>query len=225
MGLTALWWWIDRWRKSTAYTDMTLEEQGAYRNLLDEAHLRGGYLPADERILAKACGDALAWSRVRVAVLAKFTSTDRGYYNETLALVLQESERRADKQRRYRERLGNDRGNKHSNAHGNGDGNSVTVVTRYQDQDQDQEPSQGLDQQKEKKKAVAAPLVLTPGSEREKNYRIIVKIAHEVMNQNGRRADADAIEMIKRLCARRHIAYDSAIVRKALDSAEAQRRA
>ena len=60
MQLNALWWWIDRWRKSTAYMDMTLEEQGAYRNLIDEATLRGGPLPTDERILAKACGEPLA---------------------------------------------------------------------------------------------------------------------------------------------------------------------
>lgn len=78
-----LFWWIDRWRKSTAYTDMTLEEQGAYRNLLDEAQLRGGPIPDDERILAKACGDALAWPRVRTAVLARFELTADGWRNRT----------------------------------------------------------------------------------------------------------------------------------------------
>lgn len=106
MRLTALWWWIDRWRKSTAYTDMTLEEQGAYRNLLDEAHLRGGYLPDDERILAKACGDAFAWKRVKRSVLAKFTKTTFGLHNETLAAVMTESKRRAKKQSDYRARHG-----------------------------------------------------------------------------------------------------------------------
>lgn len=101
--LRALWWWIDRWRKSTAYTDMTLEEQGAYRNLLDEAQLRGGPLPTDERVLAKVCGDALAWDRVRVAVLKHFTLTPDGWRNETLDKVLAESARRAAKQRSYRQ--------------------------------------------------------------------------------------------------------------------------
>lgn len=80
---TGLFWWIDRWRKSTAYTDMTLEQQGAYRNLLDEAQLRGGPLPDDERILAKACGDAFAWPRVRDAVMARFTLTADGWRNAT----------------------------------------------------------------------------------------------------------------------------------------------
>jgi uncharacterized protein YdaU (DUF1376 family) len=98
----ALWWWIDRWRKSTAYTDLTLEEQGAYRNLLDEAQLRGGPLPDDERILAKACGDQLAWKRVRRNVLARFHLTDEGWRNTTLDEVMRVSIRRAEKQRRWR---------------------------------------------------------------------------------------------------------------------------
>lgn len=79
----AAWWWIDRWRKSTAYTDMTLEEQGAYRNLIDELWLRGGVLPNDDRILAKICGDALAWARVREVVLRRFVLTAEGWRNPT----------------------------------------------------------------------------------------------------------------------------------------------
>lgn len=108
---TALWWWIDRWRKSTAYTDMTLEEQGAYRNLLDEATLRGGALPTDERVLAKASGDATKWRKVRPAVMARFTLNDDGWHNGTLDEVLQESARRAKKQRDYRNGRGNEAGN------------------------------------------------------------------------------------------------------------------
>ena len=76
-------WWVDRWRKSTAYTDMTLTEQGAYRNLLDELWLRGGVLPKDDRILGRICGDPTEWRRVRKAVLAHFTLTRDGYRNET----------------------------------------------------------------------------------------------------------------------------------------------
>ena len=86
-GLHGLYWWIDRWRKSTAYTDLRLEEQGAYRNLLDEQTLRGGPIPDDERILAKACGDALAWPRIRDAVLARFERVEGGWINRTCAEV------------------------------------------------------------------------------------------------------------------------------------------
>jgi len=97
--MRALCWWVDRWRKSTAYTDMTLEEQGAYRNLLDEATLRDGALPNVERVLARACGDPTAWKRVRRAVLARFTLEADGWHNETLDGVLHKtrevSERRS----------------------------------------------------------------------------------------------------------------------------------
>lgn len=103
--MLALFWWVDRWRKSTAYTDMTLDEQGAYRNLLDEATLRDGALPTDERVLAKACGDATRWKRVRAAVLQRFEVVDGVYRNATLDEVLHQSRRRADNQARYRARL------------------------------------------------------------------------------------------------------------------------
>lgn len=119
-----LWWWIDRWRKSSSFMDMTLEEQGAYRNLLDEAWLRGGPLPNDERVLAKACGDALAWKRVRAAVMARFTLATDGWRHETLDEVLQASSRRAEKQRRWRKGHtkpgdGNEGGNEGGNETGN----------------------------------------------------------------------------------------------------------
>lgn len=117
---TALWWWIDRWRKSTAYTDLTLEQQGAYRNLLDEATLRGGPLPDDERILGKASGDALTWKRLRPFVMKYFELKADGWRNETLDAVLKESERRKKKQREYRNGDGNDGGNGSGNAGGNG---------------------------------------------------------------------------------------------------------
>ncbi len=123
LRLTGLWWWIDRWRKSSAFSDMTLEEQGAYRNLLDEASLRGGPLPADERILGKACGDALRWKKVRTAVLRHFVLGPDGWRNETLDEVLRESEKRSEKQRNYRNAHGNGGGNANGNGAGNGGGN------------------------------------------------------------------------------------------------------
>lgn len=119
---TALWWWIDRWRKSSAFSDMTLAEQGAYRNLIDEATLRGGPLPDDERILGKASGDALAWKKVRPAVMKYFVLGVDGWRNETLDAVLKESDRRKEKQRNYRNGGGNDGGNGNGNGAGNGIG-------------------------------------------------------------------------------------------------------
>ncbi len=58
------------------------------------------------------------------------------------------------------------------------------------------------------------------------NVRVIGRIAHEVLaghletDING----ADLCEEIKVLCAIRHIAYNTVVVRKALDSAEVQRK-
>lgn len=129
MKLTGLWWWIDRWRKSTAYTGMTLEEQGAYRNLLDEAALRGGPIPNDENVMARACGDARKWQKVRAAVLARFTLRDDGWRNETMDEVIAESRRRSNKQRDYRNRLGNESCNEAGNATGNTNGNSPPLLT------------------------------------------------------------------------------------------------
>lgn len=117
MKLRALWWWIDRWRQSTAYIDMTLEEQGAYRNLLDDAALRGGPLPDDEHVLAKACGDPRRWPRVRTKVMTHFALTPDGWRNTTLDEVLQESARRATNQANYRKRRSD---NRHDNAANNG---------------------------------------------------------------------------------------------------------
>jgi len=111
MRVRALYWWIDRWRKSTAYTDMSLEEQGAYRNLLDEAALRGGALPLDDRSIAKASGDAIRWPKLKAVVMKRFHKLADGWHNETLDQVLRATATRAAKQRRYREAHGHDDGN------------------------------------------------------------------------------------------------------------------
>lgn len=92
----AAWWWIDRWRKSTAYTDMTAEAQGVYRNLLDELWLRDGVLPTGEKSLRQISGDAEAWVRVRDEVMARFDMTDAGWVNHTQREVMAESKERKD---------------------------------------------------------------------------------------------------------------------------------
>lgn len=88
------WWWIDRWRKSTAYTDMTAEEQGLYRNLLDEVWLRPSHaIPNDPRILARVSGDVDAWGRCGEKVLRWMTLTDAGWTNATAMAVIDKSAR------------------------------------------------------------------------------------------------------------------------------------
>lgn len=105
--MRAAWWWIDRWRKSTAYTDMTAEAQGVYRNLLDELWLRNGALPHDERVLAKIGGDAEAWPRVCAIVLSKFILVGGALRNATHDAIMGESRRRAERQQRYRDKRRN----------------------------------------------------------------------------------------------------------------------
>lgn len=83
------WWWIDRWRRSSAFIDMTLAEQGAYHNLLDEQRLRGGLIPNDDRLLSKACGDPLEWPNIKDKLLRWFVPTEDGkhIYNLTATEV------------------------------------------------------------------------------------------------------------------------------------------
>lgn len=60
-------------------------------------------------------------------------------------------------------------------------------------------------------------------SEEEKNLKIITKIAHEALDLVWAKS-GDLPEVVKSLCGERGIAYDSSVVRKAIESAEAQRR-
>lgn len=77
-------WWIDRWRQSTAYTDMNAEEQGLYRNLLDDVWLREDHtIPDDPKILARVSGDPEAWARSGEKVLRWMERVDAGWTNAT----------------------------------------------------------------------------------------------------------------------------------------------
>jgi uncharacterized protein YdaU (DUF1376 family) len=104
--MRAAWWWIDRWRKSTAYSDMTAEEQGLYRNLLDEVwHRSDGIIPDDSWILGRVSGDPDAWKRSGAKVLTWMQRVEGGWTNETALEVQRQSLRRSENQRNYRQRL------------------------------------------------------------------------------------------------------------------------
>jgi uncharacterized protein YdaU (DUF1376 family) len=112
VALKGVWWWPERWMGSSAFLTMTLEEQGAFRNILDALWLRGGSLPDDDRILAKACGDASRWPTVRRKVMTYLVKVNGEYRNDTLDEVLRESTRRAAAQKAYRDRK--NKGNGHA---------------------------------------------------------------------------------------------------------------
>ena len=56
------------------------------------------------------------------------------------------------------------------------------------------------------------------------NLRVITKIAREARQANGHSTDFDLAETIKALCAQHHVAYDSTVVGKAIDSSRVQAR-
>jgi uncharacterized protein YdaU (DUF1376 family) len=195
MRVRALYWWIDRWRRSTAYNDMTLEEQGAYRNLLDEAALRGGALPLDERAIAKASGDATRWKKVKKTVMKRFTKTRDGWHNETLDKVLQETNLRAERQRRWRN-------GRHNGGHNEG---------HSPDQDQDQDPE------------IRSVRVLERVVQARSHAPILVAVTHETLKAGTFESIADVAETVKRQAATLRIPYDGDTVAKAIRSVGARR--
>lgn len=218
--------------------DMTLEEQGAYRNLLDEAHLRGGPLPNDERILAKACGDALAWVRVGPVVMARFTLQRDGWHNETLDEIYTKSAELSS-ERAEAGRLGGIKSGESkrkakeiAKEKQNGKAPSMTdeangiakLVAKSKSPSPSLSPS--LVSGAVSTKIRTAPAAPSPHREPVENIKIITKLAHEVLKGlNGHAYEgADVVDEIKTLCARRKITYDTATVRRALDSAEVQRK-
>jgi hypothetical protein len=72
---------IGRWRQSTAYTDMTLAQQGAYRNLLDEVVVRpDGIIP--DASLAKASGSPAEWPSLAPVVMKWMRKVHGGWTND-----------------------------------------------------------------------------------------------------------------------------------------------
>jgi hypothetical protein len=80
---------------------------------------------------------------------------------------------------------------------------------------------------KDKNSGVPPPSLAAFPRNPSENVKIITKIAHEVLKSINGHAylGSDVVEDIKTLCAKRKIAYDAEVVRKALDSAEVQRKA
>lgn len=82
-------------------------------------------------------------------------------------------------------------------------------------------------EEKDKNSGVPPHSVQFPDRKPSENVKIITKLAHEVLkSHNGHDVSgADLCDEIKTLCAKRKIAYDAMVIRKALDSADVQRRA
>jgi uncharacterized protein YdaU (DUF1376 family) len=90
--LRGLMWWIDRWRTSSAYICMNIEQQGLYRNLLDTIVMFNGKpIPNDDKALITASGgDAKAWKRSGAVVLRWMQPVAGGWTNDTAIKVMEE---------------------------------------------------------------------------------------------------------------------------------------
>lgn len=78
----------------------------------------------------------------------------------------------------------------------------------------------------ERKAAAKTPRRFQPKEQPEDNIGVITKIAHEAIDIEGVDASEGQIgDAVKSLCAIRGIDYDSDVVRRAVDSAQAQRKA
>ncbi len=80
-GFDCYGWWINDWRGSVSFSEMTLAEQGAYRNLCEMQFALAGRgtegVPNDDEELARFAGCTLcSWLRVKNRVLAEFESID-----------------------------------------------------------------------------------------------------------------------------------------------------
>lgn len=105
--MRANWWWIDRWRQSNAYIDLGPAEQALYRNLCDECWLReGGVIPYES--MARASGFPERWDELKGNLLKHLTEIPgQGWTSKTAQEVIAQSDRRREKQKRYRESVGN----------------------------------------------------------------------------------------------------------------------
>jgi hypothetical protein len=71
--------------------------------------------------------------------------------------------------------------------------------------------------------ACAAPAPIARAESPKDNYAVIEKLAHLSIDVLGLSSQGDLVEDTKRRCAEAHIAYDSIVVTKAVDSAIHQR--
>ncbi len=206
---------------------MTLPERGAYITLLCMCWTDGS-LPVDMAALARRCHVSTGtFTRLWPALEPCFTLTDG-------RLVQPRIERERRKQIAWRE-MKKIAGQKGGRPKVTAKGTKSLDKPLKQESRTKPEDNLGLTKGKPKQsppspspssssslkeKAAAAPH-LVPRD----NLSVITKIAHEAIDIEGVNAELGLLgDAVKSLCAIRNIEYGSAVVRKAVDSALAQRR-
>lgn len=159
--MRAAWWWIDRWRKSTAYMRMTPEEQGLYRNLLDAIWLFEGPIPNEPKtLLAAACCDPIEWERSGAKVLQWFRLTKEGWVNDTAMEVMEKTKHRQAVRSVAGKAGAEVRWPKHSKRHGKAEANAITnVLTKSCPPDPDPDPDPKPSPEEEKTGRASPSLV------------------------------------------------------------------
>lgn len=185
---------------------MTPTEKGVYRDLLDELWLRDGLLPLDERVLRSVSRSSpKVWAKVRANVLSHFTLTKDGWRNATHDKIQSESQYRAEKQKRYR--------NKHSNV--------TNRVTSNVTQSPSPSPSLVQKEQSAARTSSEKNEEETPMSTPAAAVKMIVRVLQDLLaTSEPFESYADLRDELKWRCAKLHIAYDGGLISAALNQVE-----
>lgn len=221
--LLAEWFWTDRWMGSSAFL-LPMLTRGVYREMLTQAWLRGARLPNDPSAIKRAIGATDAEWTEAWPQLSKYWRVDENnqLVNDTQLSIYAESKKSAD--------LNHGRAIKGANARWNRSTGNAQALAQAQHEQCTPSPSlspslvsvSGTVSTKKRTAPSALSLSRLPVD----NVKIITKLAHEVLRgHNGHKVSGpDLCDEIKTLCATRKIAYDATVIRKALDSAEVQRK-
>ena len=94
--LRAEWFWVERWMTSRAW-ELPLEARGLYREMLSQAWVRGGRLPASPAVVQRLCGVTTdEWERCWPLVRGFWKTNGDTIYNPTQQEVMADSMERKE---------------------------------------------------------------------------------------------------------------------------------
>lgn len=222
--LLAEWFWTDRWVGSSAFL-LPLEPRGLYREMLTQAWRRGARLPNDHEAIRRATGCTRAeWKRCWPRIERYWRIDGAELVNDTQVEVWQETV--AAQQR------ASARGRKGAQARTQAPAQvvleQITSNAQAVPEHKPPSPSPSPEEERTTKPSTPAPPERPPASPLSKdpaddgNYRVILKLAHEVIETTAIAdpTDGDLVEALKAACARNGIDYSAhRVIPKALEAA------
>jgi len=216
--LLAEWFWTDRWVGSSAFL-LPIEPRGLYREMLTQAWRRGARLPNDHEAIRRATGCTRAeWKRCWPVIERYWRTDGADLVNDTQVEVWHETI--AAQQR------ASARGRKGAQARA-----QVGAQARAQAVLEHKPPSPSPEEERTKTNTAASPprpsaarLAREPADD--DNYRVILKLAHEVMDATAilDPTDSDLVDALKTACARNGINYSAhRVIPRALEAAARSR--